>query len=254
MRNVMGLTTLLFVAGLAVCAKAQEEDGWDRTLALGGTATAGNSETLSLNASLAGARVTEVFEIRTGIEVGYANTAVDRVGEGGGDEPAPGRQTTAQNVKALANYKRRFDGWYAYTDDSILHDRLASVDYRVLLGLGAGTRLVETEKNRLDVEGGLAYVVEQIAGIRPDDYPALRVAVRNEHQLSETSLLWVSGEYLPQIGMIKNFLLNTEAGAEVAVNTTLSLRVVVQDRYDGQVEEGTENNDLTFATSVVYKL
>ncbi|NQT93768.1 MAG: DUF481 domain-containing protein [Lentisphaerae bacterium] len=260
MKYVIGLTTLLFVAGLTACANAQDEEGWNFALALGGNATAGNSETLSLNASVTGTRAMEDAEIRTGIEASYAEAVVENEavvegeGEVAAEGAAPDRQTTAQNVKALVNYKRRFEGWYAYTDDSVLHDRLADVDYRVLLGLGAGTRLVETEKDRLDVEGGLAYVVEQISDIDPDNYPAFRVAARHDHQLNETSVLWASAEFLPEIGAIKNFLLNAEAGAEVAVNSTLSLRIVVQDRYDGDVPEGKENNDLTFATSVVYKL
>jgi len=253
-RVVIGMTALLFVVGLSACAHAQDEEGWHYALAVGGNATAGNSEILSLNASLAGTRAMEDAEIRTGIEANYAEAVVEsQVGEEG-EEAAPERQATAQNIKALVNYKRTFDGWYAYTDDSVLHDRLADVDYRVLLGMGSGTRLLETEKDRLDVEGGLAYVIEQITDIDPDDYPALRVAVRHDHQLNETSLLWASAEFLPEIGVIKNFLLNAEAGAEVAVNSTLSLRIVLQDRYDGEVPEGKENNDLTFATSVVYKL
>lgn len=254
MKYVIGLTTLLFVVALSACAHAQDEEGWDCVLAVGGNATAGNSETLSLNASVTGTRATEDAEIRTGIEANYAEAVAESGGAEDGEEAEPERQATAQNIKALVNYKRTFDGWYAYTDDSVLHDRLADVDYRVLLGLGAGTRLLDTDRNKLDVEGGVAYVIEQITDIDPDNYPALRVAIRHDHQLNETSALWASAEFLPEIGAIKNFLLNAEAGAEIAVDSALSLRIVLQDRYDGDVPEGKENNDLTLATSVVYKL
>jgi putative salt-induced outer membrane protein YdiY len=48
--------------------------------------------------------------------------------------------------------------------------------------------------------------------------------------------------------------MNAEAGIEAAINTSLSLRFVVQDRYDSQVPADRKENDLAVISSLVYKL
>jgi putative salt-induced outer membrane protein YdiY len=59
---------------------------------------------------------------------------------------------------------------------------------------------------------------------------------------------------MPNVDDIDDYLANGEAGIEAAINETLSLRVVMQDRYDSTVPDNIDHNDLSVVSSLVYKL
>mgnify|MGYP006419427661 CR=1 FL=1 len=237
--------------GASQLAVAAEEGEWSRSVAVGVTLTSGNSETLAANASISAENAGEDNEIRMGVEGNFGEAEVDVTV---GDETTSVDETTTQNTKAYAAYKYKFDRSYIYSDDSIMHDDIASIDYRLILGIGLGYRVVETEEAKLGLELGAAYMSEELADGTSDDAVLLRAAVRHDQALSEHAKFWLAAEYLPRADDADDYLLNGEAGIEAALNSTLSLRVVAQDRYDSMVPVGREHNDLTAITAIVYTL
>ncbi len=235
----MAAVAVLMVAGVAAAADGE----WGSTVAVGLNVTSGNSETLAANGSVTAEKAGDVHEIRLGIEGNFGEAEIDRETE-----------TTTQNGKALAVYKYKLNGSYFYSDNSIFHDDIAAIDYRLIVGVGTGYHVVKTDDAKLGLELGLAYVEEELTDGTKDDSISARAAARHEQNLSENAKFWLAAEYLPNVDDTDDYLLNSEAGAEAALNSSLSLRVVVQDRYDSMVPEDRENNDLSVISSLVYKL
>jgi len=242
------MKTLIIAAAVTVMATSliaaeAEEPQWKTTVAAGLNLASGNSETLAANAGVAAERVGDVHELRLGLEGNYGEAEVDEETD-----------TTAQNAKALAAYKYKLNGSYLYSDNSIIHDDIAAVDYRLIVGAGVGYHVIKSDTAKLGLELGGAYIREELADDTEDDKFAIRVAARHDQDLSEDSKIWLAAEYLPTADDADDYLLNAEAGAEAALNSTLSLRIVVQDRYDNVPPAGQEENDVSVISSLVYKL
>ena len=230
---------------------AEEDEGWKTTLSMGVNIASGNSETTSGNAGFLSARSTDSHEWRLGVEGSYAEAKLEVVSAGVTNTID---ETTAQNAKAFINYKRKFGSIYAYSDDSIFHDDPAAVDYRVNFGVGVGVYLVQTEKSKLGVEFGGAYVFEELTTGDEDDYMAIRFSVSHEQDISKTAKIWESIEYLPRADDWDDYLLSVEAGVEAVLTGQLSLRLVLQDRYDSEPPAAKDENDMTVIGSLVFKL
>jgi putative salt-induced outer membrane protein YdiY len=233
--------------GAFAAEEAAEADGWDTSLAVGANVNQGNTETMGVNAALTTGREYEKMAYRFGVEANYGeNTTTAEDGSESTDK-------TAQNAKAYANIKRRLNGTYLYSDNSVLHDEIGGIDYRIIIGAGGGHYALDTDEDKLGLEAGLAYVVEEFESGADDDGVSLRLAARHDHTFSETAKCWASAEYLPSVDDFGDYLLNAEIGAETVLNSTLSLRVVAQDRYDSVPPDGLEENDLSVIAALVYK-
>lgn len=243
----------LILAG-AVClsplhAGEGEEAGWETSIAVGTTLTRGNSETLGANVGITAQRDMDDYQFLLGAGGNYGES--ETVAADGTTDTV----TTTQNAKALANAKRKLPGaMFLYSDNSVFHDDLAGIDLRLLAGLGAGFFVIEGEDTQLTAELGLTYLHEELAGDITDDGVLLRVASRLDHKLSETAKLWASAEYLPRTDDFGDYLLNGEAGIEAQINSSMSLRLVAQDRYDSTPPAGSEDNDLSLIGALVYTL
>lgn len=239
---IIGLIATL----IASLANAQEKKAasFKTTLSSGVTLTDGNSETLQANGSL----VTEgekegLGSVRAGISGNYGESTVEEK-----------KDTTVANAKAFANVKKTLTPkTFGSIDASILNDDVADINYRATLGPGLGAYLVKNAKTALSVEAGPSYVWEKVAGVA-DDYLALRFGETFSQTLSPTAKIWESVEYLPRASDFGDYLLNAEIGAEAAMTTRLSLRLVLQDKYDSTPGAGLEENDLTLIAGVSIRL
>lgn len=247
--GMCGMAGIACACCVAVTMAAEPGD-WDRSVAVGVNATSGNSDTLSVHGALTGQREGDTHDIRLGIEGAYAESEVETSVDG---RTETYDETTTQNAKAFASYKRKFDRAYVYSDNSILHDDPAGLDARIIVGVGGGRHVLKTERTKVGLELGAAYVWEEQED-EDDDYWALRLAGRHDRQLAEAASFWASAEYLPRSDDVDQYLLNVEAGIEAALNASMSLRLVVQDRYDSESAEGVDENDVSVVGSLVWKL
>jgi len=87
-----------------------------------------------------------------------------------------------------------------------------------------------------------------------DDYLALRFAERYSCQALKNAKLVQSLEYVPEAEDFDNYLLVGEIGVEAAMSDRLSLRVVLQDKYDNTPAEGKERNDFSLIAGVGIQL
>jgi len=243
-RKVLVTTLVSAVGGLAPSCRAWAEEARMRTtLAVGATLTDGNSDTVQGNVSLITEGENRLGSVGAGAEFNYGESTVE--GE---------TDTTTENGKVFAEVKKTLsDRFFAYMGGFALYDNIADIDYRVGLGPGLGVYLLKSEATVFSVETGFSYIWEEVGGLA-DDYPALRAAESIEHHITKTARLWQAAEYLPQTADFGNYLANAEVGIEAALNAKLSLRFVVQDKYDSKPAAGREKNDVMAIAGISMKL
>ncbi|MGD9612529.1 MAG: YdiY family protein [Kiritimatiellia bacterium] len=254
-RFFMVLTAL----ALAVSAAAAEQKanptaaeeaapkGMATALNAGLTMTDGNSETLAANVGLKTEGEKEgLGSVLAGAEFNYGESTVktETTDEAGVVTVAESDEKTIENARIFANVKKTLSPkTFAVLDAKALYDDVADIDYRATLSPGLGAYLVKNDKRELSLEAGPAYVWEKIGGAS-DDYLALRFAERYVCQALKNAKLVQSLEYLPEAEDFDNYLLVGEIGVEAAMSERLSLRVVLQDKYDNTPAAGKERNDL----------
>lgn len=237
----MAVTAAMTATGLAQDAAAGK---FETTVALGVTLTDGNSETTQANASiLAAGERAKLGSVRFGAEANYAESTV-----------SSNSQTTVENAKAFAGARKTLsEKTFAALDATALYDDVADLDYRFTIGPGLGVYLLKSDATKLSTEAGVTFVSEKLGGVS-NEYAALRLAERFERQLSATAKLWQSAEYVSQIDDFDKYFVNAEIGVEAALNSHLSLRVVVQDKYESLPAAGREHNDVTIIAGLSMKL
>ncbi len=224
---------------------------WQTTVSAGANVTRGNSETMALNGGVNSVFKQEHNEARVGIEGNYGQSQIT---QGSGSNETKKTDTTLNNVRAFGEYRRLLtDRTYAYGNAEVLHDDIAEIDYRATLGPGMGRYFLMSDKQKLSAEGGMAYIKERVAG-DDDDRVVLRVSERYDLKVGATASVWEQVEYMPTVDDMSQCLINSEVGAEAAMNAKLSLRVVLQDKYNSTPAPGKEDNDLAVIAALTYKL
>ncbi len=246
-QGIIGLGVMVMTAlAAAQAGLAAEQKAFTHTFSLGATITDGNSESRQGNATW----------LTEGAKEGLGAIRLGAEGNYGESRPANGGSLdkTIENAKAFVNVKKTLSPMtYAAGDVSYLYDNIALIDYRITVGPGLGAFLVKNDATQVSVEAGPGYVFERVDG-QDDSYLALRVVERAEYKLSATARVWESVEYMPNTERFSNYLVTSELGAEAALNATLNLRLVLQDKYDSQPADDKEKNDLTIIAGVSVKL
>ena len=142
---------------------------------------------------------------------------------------------------------------YGYFDLSYFYDEIGDIDYRITASPGLGYFLVKDAVQSFALETGPSYIWEKVGGVE-DDYLGVRFFEKYERKLSDTAKVWESVEYLPRLDDFDDYLLSAEIGVEAAMNSSLSLRLVIVDKYDSTPAPEKKENDVTVTGSLVYKI
>ena len=223
---------------------AEDKSPWERSAHVGATLTEGNSDTLLVTANIVGSRKWDEHELALGADAAYGE--VEQV-------------KNAESLHGFAQYNRLFsERLYGYARVDALHDDIADVDYRFTIGPGAGYYFIKRKDEAaktatsLSAEVGPSFVIERVGG-ESDQYLALRIGEKFEHQFSDKARVWQMAEILPQVDDFENFIVNAEIGAESALTERLTLKVYLQDTYDNQPAPGRKKNDIKLVSALGYK-
>ena len=246
MRYVWSMILTVALAGTVLAApkktaaKKPAKSGFVTKLNASLTLTDGNSETISENISL----------VTAGEIEGLGSLLASLESNWGESKVSDKKDTTVNDVAAALNIKKTLSPLtFASLDSSVLHDQVARISYRTLFGPGLGAYLLKTEQRELSLETGPSYLWEKVDGER-DDYLTLRVAQRYACELTPTTKLVESLEYIVATENVNRYLLTAEVGVEAAMTERVSLRVVVQDKYKSTPAEGKEYNDVRVLAGV----
>ncbi len=114
--------------------------------------------------------------------------------------------------------------------------------------------LVKATNTTVTVEAGPAFVEEKYYHQPPDGYWGFRAGERFEHKLTDTTRIWQSLGYVPQVDRwTDKYIITGEAGIDTAINNHWSLRVVFQDIYDSRPASGRQHNDSRLIAGTAYR-
>lgn len=223
-----------------------EKKGWETTAAAGLTLTSGTKDTLLVTAGLKTERKWEQDELAFGISGGY-----------GEDDNNATKTSTANTefIQGYGQYNRLFTPkFYGGLRLDAAYDGIANLDYRVTLTPLAGYYLIKNTNTTLAVEVGPSAVTEKYSGQDSDTYFGIRFAERLEHKLTETTKVWESVSYVPDVeDWMGRYVITAEAGIDTAITKQWSLRVVLQDVYTSDPGPGSEYNELRLIAGTGYK-
>lgn len=242
----LGVAAALCLVGVAASAedKPAEKSRWETTAALGATLTRGNSDTFLGTLSLDTKRKWAKDEAALGISGGYGETEVN-------DET----EKNTEYVRGFGQYNRLFsERLYGGLRADAEYDGIAGVDYRVRISPLIGYYAVKNARTSLAFEAGPSVVFENLEAEHSECYLGARFGERFEHKLTDTTKIWQTFEYIPDVERwTEKYLLVAEAGIAAAITKQMDLRVVIQDAYDSEPSAGRENNDIRVIAGVGYK-
>jgi len=231
-------------APAAAVVPAEQKSLWEESAGLGLTLTRGNSRTLLFTANGLATRKTKEAELDLGADATYGEAFNKSTGQ---------EERNAESLHGFGQYNWLFtERTFGYIRLDALHDGIADIKYRVVLGPGVGYYFIKSDRTFLRGEVGPSLVYEKRGGVT-HSYLALRLAERFEHKLSATAHLWESLEFLPQVDKLNNYLLNAELGVEAALTKRLSLRSYIQDNYVNQPASGRLKNDVKLVSALNFK-
>ena len=248
-RRGLALATALLLGTSLISTQAQQVSAssappstnrWETTAAAGLTLTRGNSETLLATLSLDTKRKWEHDEVALGLAGGYGEDHKVR---------------NTEFVNAFGQYNRLLsERFYVGLRADFNYDGIANLSYRVTVSPLAGYYLIKEARTSLAFEAGPSVVFEKYQNQSSDTYAGLRLAERFEHKLTDTTKIWQSATYVPQLDRwTEKYLLTFEAGIDTAITKKWSLRVVFQDIYDSEPAAGNDHNDLRLIAGTAYK-
>lgn len=138
---------------------------------------------------------------------------------------------------------------YTVANALFFHDGMADVHYRVQGFLSAGLYLLRTDASMVNMEIGPGYL-KQRKGDETEGFMVGRGGLNTATLLTPYLLVFSGVEYIPSLADHNVYFVNAEAGLECAVFERVSLRFLLQDRYDSAPAEDKKSNDLLTATTL----
>ncbi len=250
---ILMMALLCLPAGFAMADEEGDQEKkeklFEQSVSLGMSLTSGNSESLVVNGAWDAEVTDKRGATRFRLQGNYGRTEVD-------DEDV----ISAKDVKFSINGDHTFsksERLYTSTLFSVEYDKVAGVDFRLMVSQGLGVYIIKTDSTTLGFDVGPTYIRDDLDDHTEEHRASLRSGVRFEHKFSETAKIWQSVEYLADFEALeKDYLLNAEVGAEAALVSALSVRVVLQDKYNdnppGPPGE-RKHNDIILTTALVWK-
>lgn len=251
--TALGAAVLSLAMASSVRADEPATNRWKAELAAGFSLTAGNSDSVLGTLGFKAERLWQHDEVKLGLNGAY--------GKSNGE-------LNNESIAVMGQYNHLFnERFYGALRADGLHDGVADVQYRLILGPAAGYYFIKDDKTRFNGEVGPSFVYEKtkvqdnkVAGPPPNfrwdehGYLAIRFTERLEHKINDAAKFWEQVDYLPPVDdFTGDFLVIGDVGIEVAINKKLALRTELIVKYDNEPAPRLRSYDLSEVTSLVYK-
>ncbi len=161
-------------------------------------------------------------------------------------------QRSAENYIADLQTSRNYGkSLYAFANLRYANDKFAGFRIQASLTGGMGWHVIDSDDTKFDVEGGLGdrYSKEQETGNTVSELVFLGRA-KWRHQWTESTTLL--NDFRMEGGASNTFIEN-EAGARVAINSSLGLKVSHIIRHNTSVPFGNKRTDIMTAVTLDYR-
>jgi hypothetical protein len=163
---------------------------------------------------------------------------------------------TADNAGASVSYDDFFsEKFYGYADAGYFHDRIASLNYRLSPGIGAGYQWFEQKDFNLSTEGGVSYLYQDYQNASISQDAALRLSYHVDKALNDKVSVFNNFEYLVplELSETNRYVMTADAGvhADFTKNFFSEFKVVYHRNDHPPV--GSLKDDLAFLLGVGWK-
>jgi putative salt-induced outer membrane protein YdiY len=234
-----GITAAFAQTSTNSAAVAPPKPKWESSASLGLSLTRGNSDTTLFTVKLLTDRKNNVNEWAFGADAAY--------GENSGVE-------NTESLHGFGQWNHLFsEKFFSYVRAEGLHDGIADIKYRAMVGPGAGYYFLKETNTTLAAEAGATMVFERL-GTNDSSYATIRLAERFEHKFDgHGARVWQTVEILPEVDDFANYIVNAEVGVEASISKNLSLQTYIDDSYDNKPAAGRLKNDVKLVSGISYK-
>jgi putative salt-induced outer membrane protein len=122
-------------------------------------------------------------------------------------------------------------------------NRFAGISRRFEEGAGIAVKLLHAERNKLEVEAGLAFTQQRSTLDVDDNFTSARSAALFQHNFNPTAYFLQTIEVLPNLEVSDDLRVNTETALVAPLSSRLAIKVSYVIRYDKLPEPGFETTD-----------
>jgi len=212
---------------------------WTGTFGSGLNGKSGNSESLDINMTLKLDRETDVSNTNIQANYFYGSNAVATVTD----------RAFAQirQERKLAN-----DRWSMYFQGAWDIDRFKAYDYRVALHGGLSYVVFDEDIRKLKVRFGSG-ASKEVGGATDEWVPELQFGTDWERKLTETTKVFATVDYFPNVSDFADFRVNTNTGFNFLVDAerNINFRLFAMTRYDSTPPPGNNESDIDYGMALV---
>ena len=213
---------------------------WTGTGTLAWAGTAGNARTKTFAFGAAASRTT--LRDRTAIHFNAVTASALLAGA---------TTSTARAVRGGWDYQRDItDRWFGTLLNDYEYDRFQSLDFRFVLGAGAGYHVLKNADTRLDLLSGLNYNRENFSTPLTRNAAEFFWGNQFDKKLNNTVSLVQSYRMFNSLTDSPDFRVNFDLGAVTRIAQWLSWNVTVSDRYLRNPVPGRLSNDVIYSTGL----
>jgi putative salt-induced outer membrane protein YdiY len=219
------------------------DPNWDGQISVGWSSSRGNSQTDNWSASASAELRRQKDRIFGGAD--YARSSQK--------DTTTNQKTTTENWwRLMGQYDYFFQPkWFGFGNGRYETDKIALLDYRLLVGAGVGYQWVETDRTNVALEGGLAYKHEtyETPSTGGDD-ATLLLGYKIDHQIVSTVQFLHDLTYYPVVDDFSDYFVT--ATAEFRGNFTKNMFSNFKVIYtrDATPAAGRKNSDIKYILGI----
>lgn len=220
------------------------DNQWRYLLTAGANASTGNSKAASLNLSGEAARVSDIDKWTFAAQSAYARN--------------DGRTETERYALGTQYTRDLTPTWYGFGSLDALRDKLANLSLRSSVASGIGYHVLQNERHRFDVSGGLGYSRDrydepsEVDGALRSSYGRVELVLAEEsnHQLTQTTSLRQRLAVYPNLRDSGEYRATFDTNVTVAMTKAMNLTAGLSWRYNSDPGVGIKSTDAMFITGV----
>ena len=222
-----------------IIVDAVQQPSWSGSFASGLNGKSGNSQSLDINMTLKLDRESDISTTAILASYFFANNGI---------------ATVTDRAFFQARQERKFvnDKWSWYNQVAVEWDRFKAFDYRIALHSGLAYQFFKDDLHSLKGRFG-AGTSREVGGVNDEWLPELQFGGDWERKLTDTTKVFTTVDYYPNVSDFSDYRVNTNAGVNFLIDgeRNLNLRLFALNRYDSTPPPGNDKNDIDYGMALV---
>lgn len=215
-------------------------DLWTGTGSVGFAGTSGNARTLTFTTGINAARITNTDKLSV-----YFNTIKASAFSNGKNAD------TAQAVRGGLAYDHNLTPrLFLNVFNDYEYDKFQNLDLRFVVGAGLGFHAVKTERNRLDLLGGVDFNHSSFSTPLIRDSAEVYFGDDYNYKLSAVTSFYQAFRMFEDLSNTGTYRMNFDTGASTKISKWLTWNLALSDRYLNHPAPGRKTNDFLYTTGL----